>query len=238
VTRPTWRSRPLAVYLGLVAFLVVVKLVLTFLPGLFRSPAQAAVFEWRFLALWTVLGSLGVLLSERTGFPDPLDERIGPRERYGVPAAIGAGLGALAIATDATTHWTRFVAAKMHLPTIHVEFPASVLVYTGGAVIVEVIYRLFTIPLLMFVISNLLLRGKGQERTFWILAVPLSSVEALGDLGLRELGVGTMAAVFAQDYALNLVQAWVFRRTGFLAAILVRVAFYLIWHVLWGLVPA
>jgi hypothetical protein len=68
--------------------------------------------------------------------------------------------------------------------------------------------------------------------------VPLSSVEALGDLGLRELGFGTMAAVFAQDYALNLAQAWVFRRAGFLAAIVVRVVFYLIWHVLWGLVPA
>ncbi|HEY3119359.1 MAG TPA: hypothetical protein VGL15_01960 [Vicinamibacteria bacterium] len=41
--------------------------------------------------------------------------------------------------------------------------------------------------------------------------------------------------MFAQDHALNLVQAWVFRRAGFLASILVRVAFYLIWHVLWGL---
>jgi hypothetical protein len=232
------RSRPLAVYLGLMGFLVVVKLVLTFLPELFRSPAQAAVFEWRFLALWTVLGSLGVVLSERTGFPDPLDERIGTRARWGVPAAIGIGLGLLAIATDAVTHWTRFVAAKMHLATIHIEFPASVLVYTGGAVIVEVIYRLFPIPLLLFLISNLLLRGRGQEKTYWILAVPLSSVEALGDLGLRELGFGTMAAVFAQDYALNLAQAWVFRRAGFLAAIVVRVVFYLIWHVLWGLVPA
>ena len=44
-----------------------------------------------------------------------------------------------------------------------------------------------------------------------------------------------MAAVFAQDYALNFAQAWFFRKRGFLAAIVVRVAFYLVWHVLWGL---
>jgi hypothetical protein len=41
-------------------------------------------------------------------------------------------------------------------------------------------------------------------------------------IGLRKYGLGTMAFVFAQDYALNLVQAWVFRRAGFLASILVR----------------
>jgi hypothetical protein len=220
------------------AFLVLVKLVLTLFPETFRSPAQAAVFEWRFLALWTVLGLLGVVLSGPTGFPDPLDDRISNGRRYGLPALLGLGLGVLAVATDAVTHWTRFVADRMHLPSIHIAFPASVLVYTGGAVIVEVIYRLLPIPLLVFLISNLLLKGRGRERTFWILAVPLSSVEAFGDLGLRELGFPTMAAVFVQDYALNLVQAWVFRRAGFLAALLVRVVFYLVWHVLWGLVPA
>jgi hypothetical protein len=231
-------GRPLAIYLGLMGFLVLVKLVLTLFPETFRSPAQAAVFEWRFLALWTVLGSLGVFLSERTGFPDPLDESISTRWRYGIPTLLGLALGVLAVATDAVTHWTRFVAAQMHLASIHIEFPASVLVYTGGAVIVEVIYRLLPIPLLMFLVSNLLLKGRGQETTFWCLAVPLSSVEALGDLGLRKYGMGTMAAVFAQDYALNLIQAWVFRRAGLLAAILVRVVFYLVWHVLWGLVPS
>ena len=228
-------SRPLATYLALMGFLVLVKLVLTFFPEMFRSPAQAAVFRWRFLALWTLLGGIGVWFADRTGFPDPLDERIPGRTRFAVPIAIGLALGALAVATDAATHWTRLVAAEMRLPSIHIEFPASVLIYTGGAVIVEVLYRLFPIPLLLWLISGLILKGRGQEVTYWCLAVPLSSVEALGDLGLRKYGLVTMASVFAQDYALNLVQAWVFRRAGFLASILVRVAFYLVWHVLWGL---
>ncbi len=45
----------------------------------------------------------------------------------------------------------------------------------------------------------------------------------------------TFACVFVEDYALNISQAWTFRRYGFLSAILLRVVFYLLWHVLWGL---
>jgi hypothetical protein len=39
--------------------------------------------------------------------------------------------------------------------------------------------------------------------------------------------------VFVQDYALNLGQATLFRKYGFLAAIVMRVAFYLVWHILY-----
>jgi hypothetical protein len=43
--------------------------------------------------------------------------------------------------------------------------------------------------------------------------------------------------VFASDvvlgFALNLVQAWFFRRQGFVSSIAVREGYYLIWHVLY-----
>ena len=35
-------------------------------------------------------------------------------------------------------------------------------------------------------------------------------------------------------FLVNLGQAWLFRRYGFLSSILLRVFFYLIWHMLWG----
>jgi hypothetical protein len=49
-------SRPTAVFFGLIAYLVLVKLLLLLWPGVFRSPAQAAVFGWPWLLLWAVLG--------------------------------------------------------------------------------------------------------------------------------------------------------------------------------------
>jgi hypothetical protein len=58
----------------------------------------------------------------------------------------------------------------------------------------------------------------------------------LGDLGLTDLSYAKASLVFIQDYALNIIEAWLFRKLGFLAPILMRIFFYLIWHVLWGLV--
>lgn len=228
-------SRSIRIYLGLMAYLVLVKVALTAFPGVFRSPAQAKVFEWPLLALWTALGLVGVWLSERTGFAPAWGEQGSNRPRIVLPLLLGVGLGALAIATDVLTGWTKFVAAKMALPTIHIAFPASALIYPGGAIIVEVLYRLFLIPALLWLVSTKLCRGRWQNEIFWVLAILTSLVEPAGDLGLRELGFATMASVFLQDFGLNLAQAWLFRRYGFLAAILLRVFFYLVWHVLWGL---
>ena len=89
--------------------------------------------------------------------------------------------------------------------------------------------------LILWLISSLALRGRWQVQTFWALALLLSLVEPLSqDLSLGQFGTGVMAAVFVQDYALNLSQAALFRRYGFLSAIALRVVFYLVWHVAYG----
>jgi hypothetical protein len=68
-----------------------------------------------------------------------------------------------------------------------------------------------------------------------VLAVLTSLLEPFSQ-DLREIITGpsrfAFGWVFAEDYALNLGQAWLFRRYGFLSSILLRVFFYLIWHVL------
>jgi hypothetical protein len=225
----------LVIYFALAVYLAAVKIALTALPNLFRSPAQAAVFQWPFLALWTVLGFAGVVLSERTGFPSAWEPAIPKSKLLGVPAVLGIALGILAIYTDKLTGWTKSVAHEMHLPSIHIEFPASLLIYPGGAIIVEILYRLLLIPLLLWIISNLILKGRRQNEIFWTLAVLTSFIEPLGDLGLRRYGFGMMAAVFVEDYALNFSQAVLFRKYGFFSAILLRIWFYLIWHVVYGI---
>ena len=229
-------SKPVFIFFGLIAYLILVKVIITFFPAAFRSTAQAAVFEWKFLALWTILGWIGVILSQRTGFPEPWNEGISNSRRIILPLTIGIALGILAIATDAITGWTHFVANKMNLKTIHISFPASAAIYPGGAIIVNILYRIFPIPFLLWIVSNLILQGRSQNKVFWILAVLLAFVEPLGDIGLKELGYVAMSAVFLQDYALNIIESLLFRTLGFLAPILMRIFFYFIWHVLWGVI--
>ena len=227
----------LLVYVGLMAYLAAVKLVLTFMPQVFRSPAQAAVFAWPAIALFTVLGLVGVYLAERTGFPPPWGPPGDNAKRLWLPSVLGAALGVIAIITEKLTHWTEVVAAKMNLPSIHIAWPASLLIYPGGAIIVEVVYRIFLVPLLLWLISGVILRGRQQERTFWILAAITALLEPVSqDLHAVIAGPsrGAFAVVFVEDLVLNLSQAWLFRRQGFLSAILLRVVFYFVWHVLWG----
>lgn len=226
---------PLAVWLGLSTGLVVIKLALQFWPGLFRSPAQAAVFGWPFLALWISGGGAGALLARRAGFPDPLDPSVTARQRWLEPALLGVGLGIAAIATDQATRWTHWAAEAVHQPSIHIAWPASLIIYPGGAVIVEVVYRLFTIPLLMWGLGAIRPLRPHRRRLFWVLATVTALIEPLGDLSMARHGISVFLLVFGQDLVLNLGQAWTFRRAGFLAAILVRVWFYLVWHVAYGL---
>ena len=55
------------------------------------------------------------------------------------------------------------------------------------------------------------------------------------ELGLLEEGrSGLFAVHFTLGYALNLAQVAVFRQYGFLAAITLRWAMYLVWHISYG----
>lgn len=59
----------LLAYSCLMVYLALVKIVITFVPAVFRSTAQVKVFAWPAIAIFTVLGMLGVVLADRTGFP-------------------------------------------------------------------------------------------------------------------------------------------------------------------------
>ena len=227
-------STSFLVWFGLIAYLALVKIVITLLPASFRSPEQSAVFGWPFIGLWMVTGLIGIYFASKTGFPAAVDERLSNQRQFLPPILLGLAFSLPFIAVDRLTHFTAWLAAQRGQPGINIDFPASVLIYSGGAVIVEVFYRLFLVPLLLWLISNVLLKRRGQEGIFWALALITSLIEPLTqDLDLAQLGVGVMLTVIGLNYSLNFAQAVLFRKYGFLAAILMRVAFYAIWHIVY-----
>jgi hypothetical protein len=240
----------LLIYLGLMAYLVAVKLAITywFPPTVFASPAQAGVFSWLFLAIVTAVGLVGVWLSHRTGFPGMWDPRLSVPHWLLLSALLGLLFAAIQCAWDHTTGASRIAAERMGILAFHISFPASAVIYPGGAVIVEVLYRLLPLPLVVFVVSNLLLRGRSQERVFWAAAVVLSAFEPVSQSGLLSVALGRefkmsgheglVAGEVLQGYAMNLTEAYLFRKSGFLAPVIFRVLYYLLWHVVWPLMQA
>jgi len=216
------------------AFLVLVKLAITFVPEAFRSTAQAAVFAWPMISALGGLGLGGLWLALRCGLPGFWNPDLPASRKWLLPVLSGVGFGILAIGVDALTGWTDVIERKLGIPSIHIDFPASLLIYPGGAVIVNVIYYLIPIPLLVWLISGVLLRGRFREPVFWTVGALAAAIEPLTqDLSYPGPAWVALLVLFS-DYALNLAQVSLFRRGSFFATVLLRVSFYLIWHVVWG----
>jgi len=217
------------------AYLVLVKLAITFVPDAFRSTAQAAVFAWPMIAILTVLGLGGLWLARRIGLPGFWNPDLPASRKWLLPVLLGVAFGALAIGVDVATGWTDVIERKLGVPSIHIDFPASLLIYPGGAIIVNVIYYLIPIPLLVWLVSGVILRGRFREQVYWSVAAMAAAIEPLTQDLSYPGPVWVMLLVLLSDYTLNFAQAALFRRGGFFATVLLRVSFYLIWHVAWGL---
>jgi hypothetical protein len=227
-------SGSIKVWLALAGFLAVTKIVLdAFFPTALADPAQAAFFQWLPLGIISLAGLIGVVLSERTGFPDVLNAPIPAWKRIGLPILVGLALSIIPVALDSMTHFQQLIAARHGLTLQYTGFVPMLLAFTAGAIIVEVIYRLVPIPLVMW-LSSLVLKQKGQSLIFWTLAILTSFLEPMGMI--QDLGVipgMVMPIVTANILVVNFAQAAFFRKYGFLAAILVRAAFYLVWHAIY-----
>jgi hypothetical protein len=168
----------LRLWFVIVALLALTKIVLdTIFPNAFADPDQAAFFQWIPLAVISGLGLIGVLLSERTGFPDALDPRISNFRRYALPILVGFAFSILLVALDMTTHYTQLIAARHGLTQQYTGFVPMLLAFSAASVIVQVVYRLFPVSLILFLVSTLLLRGRFQSQIFWVLAA-ISSLKS------------------------------------------------------------
>lgn len=230
----------LRIWIGCVAFLALVNLYIAFIGGGLEKDPRIGLFSWPSIAIFGIAGAVGVWLSHRTGFPAAWDARISNRERVLYPIVVGLAFGVALVAHDLLFHWIdAFRRLYPDLPSFNAlgPFPGPLIFYGGGAIIVEVFYRLLPIPLLLWLISNLALRGRAQDRIFWALAALTSLIEPVTQdlIAFQRSELAAAASVvFVIDYVLNFVQAFLFRRYGFLSSILMRVAAYAVWHVIYG----
>src|SRR5574340_579754 len=239
-----WRlSSTVLVWIGLVGYLILAKFLLALLPPI-NVKVIASEFAWSTIAIFAVMGLVGAVLAEPTGFMPALDNRVSNRQRFLTPALWGIGIGIAAVLIDMVTQGTKFIEAQAGEASFNVYFPASLLVYTAGTVSVEALYRLLPFPLLFGLIAYLILRRRAESRVFTVLAVVLALFEPL----TQGLGILFMKPTenpwipfltlflpyFATSYPMNLIQAFLFRRRGLLASFSMRIGYYFVWHVLYG----
>ena len=218
----------LVAYLGLAAFLVT-----SVFPVQFVDRSQSGVFEAQGIIAIGVMGLIGVGLSMRTGFPNAWDSNECNKQRLLIPIITGLLLGSLFLATDLITDMSRLQQEHLNIESTDVAFPASIFVYSAAAIFVEVVYRLLTIPLLLGLISIFVRSQGAREKVFWALAILTSMIEPLTNTAASQyLAPLALTFVLVQAFASNFLQAAFFRKYGFLAAILLRITFYIPFHVI------
>ncbi len=221
----------LLIHLALMAWVVLVRLVLSAFPVKVVVAAQEEVFAWPLIAGLTIAGAASVVLGARVGLPAHWDAAIPARQRLLLPALAGLAAGVVPFALDALTGFVDILAAAAKTPRIHVAFPASLLFYSAGAIVLETAYRLVLLTVPVWLIGNVLLQGRGRAVVFWIVAVLVSALEPAAQMSLVPGHAALMTAVGVLAFAVNLFEAGLMRRCGFLAPVAFRVSYYLVWHV-------
>jgi hypothetical protein len=153
-----------------------------------------------------------------------------------LPALVGLGLGAVNLTLLGFTGFAQVLAAAANVSSINVAFPASVLFYSGGAIILEAIYRLILITLPLWLIANVILRKRGQTQVFWILALLTSAFEPAAQMTFLAGHLELMLISGGAMYGMNVLEAHVLRRYGFLAPLVFRLAYYLVSHIVGGVI--
>ena len=234
-------SSSIVVWFALMAYLVAIKaLSFTLVPITFRSTGQQSLFDWTSLAILGSLGLVGVVLAERTGFAAALDARVSNRQRLLLPVGIGVALGVLAIVLDVLTGGTAALARVLGQPSFNADFPGSLLLYSAGGILVDVEYRIFTVPVLLWLISSIAAaRPRAGGHLLGAGGISTLFEPVLQGVGLTLMGGGAITPIMLGAYMLtaiplNFAQVVVFRQYGFLASIVVRQAYYVIWHIAYG----
>ncbi|HVB99504.1 MAG TPA: hypothetical protein VNJ12_09280 [Candidatus Dormibacteraeota bacterium] len=225
--------------LGIIAFLVAAKLTEMAVHIPFQNPAQQAVFSWKSLIFFVAIALLGSGFAHVVGFPGMWEKGVSRRGRIWAPLGIGIVIGVALLAIDHATGFVRLYAAAVGAPPHSLPLGASVLFQLYAAVNASILYYLFALSFTLWFFGTLVLSRHWPSQTFWVMALVVSLWEPLTMASQRHWALLRLAPVSAGlvgilvlIYTMDLAAMVLFRRFGFIAALIVRVSAMSIWHII------
>lgn len=215
-----------------------IKLLFQSYPGDFPGKGQAEAFTWPFVGGVIVIGLLGLLsdrsLSADDHFPEPFADRRRSRRALLLAVATGTGYGLVTVAQDLLRVGSRSPVALTEWP--HLPWPWSLPFYTFGAIFLEFFLRLGALCILVWLI-HVMLRRRWLIPTFWFVNVIVATYEIQPSV-MEWVSSGDWLAVALAPlwplYWTNVFEGWLLLRYGWVSPIVFRLAFYLVWHVIYG----
>lgn len=222
--------RAYATAASLVGILLVIKSVDILIDPEHVYPGRTAAFPWLELGIVTAALIISAGLSTRSELI-----RIWPGPPYAARLAQAAGLGlTLGVALAGLDSWTR-------IGDINVGLPLAPLFYLWGAISQETLTHFAPAAIIVGLLALFGAHHRGQVVGFWLVALIMSALAAASmaaafqnpDIPLSTNVAAAPILIAAAVFAIELALFGVFRRWGFLAALVTRLAFYAVWHVAW-----
>lgn len=148
---------------------------------------------------------------------------LGPGRGHGAVSIIAWAVPVLAIVAISADFALRFD------EDTNVAMPDALRFYPAIAVFVELVLHVAPIAALVAILGS----PTGLDATFWRIAIPVAAIEAVLQAAYA---TSTGTAVFSAIHLMvfGVAQVWMFWRFGFLWMLGFRLAYYALWHVVWG----
>ena len=120
---------------------------------------------------------------------------------------------------------------------INILFPKSLIFYPIIGFVAEIIFHIFPITLLVS-LTGYFLKKLNKNKIIWISILIVSLIEPI--FQIVNMGSGQQYSFWLLGYigihifSFSFLQLYTFKRNGFMAMYLLRMIYYLIWHILWG----
>ena len=179
--------------------------------------------------LWLGIGIPFLYFQKNASLPNFFEPSISNKARFFEPALIGIIFGILdIIVIKVIQHPEPYT----QLPPFLQPFPYSVFLYFSGALEIEVFYRLIPLTIIL-IIGKQIAAGKYFNYFLWTGLITTSIREPL-----EQFPSGTIWFIlyaFITGFLMNYMQAFYYKKAGFIASLTLRLGHYLFWHILLGI---
>ena len=192
------------------------------------------------LVVYGGLGFAGNKLSRETGFPDLWSPEVSLKQRLVIPMITGIVLGIVLICGDLIFSNINSIGRLQHPP-----FPLSLIASFTAGTGEEIIFRLFFISFWIWLISNVMLKGRGRNTVFLVVSVFSALLFAMthlpaimflyGWMSPAEIPSMLIAEIIIMNCIVSVFAILFFRKYGILAAIGLHFWADIVWHFIWPL---
>lgn len=117
---------------------------------------------------------------------------------------------------------------------INIPWPASLLFYPAIGFFVEILFHLIPFSILLL-LSSFFIQENTLEKSIWPVIIIVALLEPTFQIFfMRDMPIWAQISVWVNLFLFNVFQLYTFKRFHFVWMYVLRLGFYLIWHIIWG----